>query len=148
MHFEVDAVFRLLLIAAGCAGIGISVFQAGHVHGYGLSGIVLSVLFCAALMAYWSLSDEPTTTVFDLTQRRITVDCKRPWFGAPRTFSFDDVAALRAVRRSGKSSSSWEAQLELHNGSRIKLGREPAGRDERILGFLVEIRRATDIGEA
>ncbi len=148
LHFDVDAVSRLLFIAAGCAGIGFGVFQVGRVHGSEFSLIVLSVLGCGALMAYWTLSDEPTTTVFDLTQRRITVDCKRPWFGPPRTFSFDDVAALDAVRRSGKASSSWEARLELQNGSSIKLGREPTGRNEHIRGLLDEIRRATDIGGA
>src|SRR6266446_5119131 len=55
---------------------------------------------------------------------------------------------LDAVRRSGKASSSWEARLELQNGSSIKLGREPTGRNEHIRGLLDEIRRATDIGGA
>ena len=48
-----------------------------------------------------------------------------------------------------KGSDIWTLHFEeLQNGSRIKLGREPAGRDERILGFLEEIRRATDIAGA
>jgi len=87
-------------------------------------------------MAYWVISDASTTAMFDLAQRRLTVHRELPWFGRPRSFAFDGVASLRALKRSGETTDSWEACVDLCDGSRYRLGSESEGRNERIRGYL------------
>jgi len=149
LHYEVSPLWRAICIGCGLAGMGFAIIEAAtRSTGVPIWGIVLPALVVVAVMAYWVMSDAPTTVAFDLAQRRLNVRCERPWFGPPRTFAFADVAALRAVSRSGESSDAWEARLELRDGTAIRLGAEAEGRNERIRGFLDEIRRATGIGGA
>ena len=149
LHYEVSALWRAICIGAGLAGVGFGIFEAvTRSAGVPVWTAVLPALLVVAVMAYWVMSDAATTVAFDLGERRLNVRCGRPWFGPPRSFAFADVAALRAVSRSGESSDAWEARLELHDGTSIRLGSEAEGRNERIRGFLDEIRRATGIGGA
>jgi hypothetical protein len=147
LRYEVSPVWRILGIAAGVAGIAVGIMQSVGSHGFNpvTSTTILAVLLCLAVMGYWVISDAPTTAVFDLAQRRLSVHCERPWFGAPRSFAFADVAALHARNVSGESTDSWEARVEFRDGTRIRLGRESEGRNERIRGYLEEIRRAAGI---
>jgi hypothetical protein len=114
LAYEVGPLRRALLIGAGVAGLVVAIFQ-GVTAGFDRSTLatVGGVLVSLGLMAYWMLSDAASSAVFDLAQRHVNVHCDRPWFGPPRTYSFSDVVSLRAVNRSGESSDSWEAVLEL-----------------------------------
>ena len=147
LTYEVSPLRRALLIGAGLAGLGVAIFQGVTAGGPDRAtvAIVGGVLVSLGFIAYWMLSDAASTAVFDLAQRRLKVHCDRPWFGPPRSFSFSDVVSLRAVNRSGESSDSWEAVLELRDGARIRLGREAEGGNERIRGYLEEIRRTSGI---
>lgn len=146
LHYEVSPLRRMLLIGAGLGGLGIGVFESLQENPSSSTiALVIPGILCLALMGYWVLSDAPTTAAFDLKQRRLDIDCQRPWFGRPRACPFTDVVALYAVSRSGETVDSWEAIIELSGGRRIALGREAEGRDERIRRYLEEIRAATGI---
>jgi hypothetical protein len=147
LHYEVSGLRRILLFGAGLGGLGIGMFQVVEAHPSGRSVLVAIAAgaLCLALMGYWTLSDAATTAAFDLMQRRIEVRSERPWFGPPRVCAFSEVAGLYAVSRSGETVDSWEAILELADGTRIRLGREAEGGDERIRQYIEEIRRVTGI---
>ena len=147
LTYEVGPWRRVLLVGTGLVGIGLAVAKDLQT---GLDGstlaVVVGVLVAVGLLAYWVVSDAPSTVTFDLGRSRLEVYCARPWFGPPRSVAFGDVAALSAVKRSGETVDSWEAWLELRDGSRIRLGREAEGTGEHIRRYLDEIRRATGIG--
>lgn len=147
LRYEVGPAQRAVQIGAALAGLGIGVLQVGTERGLGAPtwSVMLAVLMCLMVVGLWALSDATTRVVFDLAQRRLSVHSARPWFGAPRSYAFSDVAALYAVSRSGESSDAWEARLELRDGSRIRLGRETEGRNARIRAYLEDIRGATGI---
>ena len=147
LSYEVSPLRRLLLIGAGIAGLGVAMFQSINAGGFDHStfAIFVGVLLCLAVMAYWVASDAASTVVFDLAQRNVRVHCERPGFGAVRSYAFSDVAALRALNRSGETVDSWEAWLELRGGSRIRLGRESEDRNERVRSYLADIRDVTGI---
>jgi hypothetical protein len=142
LHYEVSPMRRVLMVGAGLASLGFGLLQSPAPSA--IAGLVICV-GCLGLMAYWVVTDLPSTASFDLARHRLTLRCERPWFGPPRAYAFADVAALYAVKRSGESVDSWEATIELFDGSRIKLGRETEGRNERVRGYLEEIRKATGI---
>jgi hypothetical protein len=144
LRYEVSPLRRVLLIAAGIAGLVAGAFATADSARTGLA-ILVPALLCVALMGYWVISDADTTSVFDVARRRLTVHRERPWFGLPRSFAFDEIAALSAINRSGETTDSWEARLDLRDGSRFRLGNESEGRNQRIRGYLEEIRRATGI---
>ncbi len=136
-----------LTIAGGVAGLCVGIFQttdASASHVTWLS-IMLSVLLCLVVAGYWVMSDSATKATFDLAKKRVCVHSERPWFGPTRSFAFSDVAAIRAVNRSGETVDSWEACIEFHDGTTIRLGRENDGRSERIRSYLEDIRRVTGI---
>src|SRR5258708_6407120 len=81
---------------------------------------------------YWVMSDSATKATFDLAKKRVCVHSERPWFGPTRSFAFSDVAAIRAVNRSGETVDSWEACIEFHDGTTIRLGRENDERSVRL----------------
>jgi hypothetical protein len=144
LRYQVSPLRRIFLIAAGIAGMGAGAFATADSARTGVA-ILIPALLCIALMAYWLISDANTTTVFDLARRRLSVHRERPWFGPPRSFVFDEAAALGAINRSGETTDSWEARLDLRDGSRFLLGSESEGRNERIRDYLAEIRHATGI---
>jgi hypothetical protein len=142
LHYEVSLFRRIIWIVAGLGGIGVAMMQSGPLSpriAYSLA------LLCVIAMIYWIASDLPTTTAFDLRQRRVSVERHRPWWGRPPSFAFSEVAALYAAKRSGESTEFWEAVLELNGGRRIRLGSEAEGRSERVRQYLEEIRKATGI---
>ena len=147
LTYEVGPFKRVLLIGPGIAGLAIAIFQGAKSGGpdHSTLAIVGGVLLSLGFVAYWILSDAASSSVFDLAQRRLKVHCDRPWFGPPRSYSFSEVASLRAVNRSGELSDSWEAVLELRDGARIRLGRETEGNNDRVRAYLAEIRRTTGI---
>jgi hypothetical protein len=105
----------------------------------------VALAFCG-IMAYWLLHDSDSNTEFDLTRRCLTVDCKRPWFGAPRSFDFADVAALETKRQSGgETPDYWEVRLKLRDNKRILLGVAQAGRRKQVEAYIEEIQDATGI---
>lgn len=97
------------------------------------------------MLAYWIIDDAATTAHFDLKRRRVEVGSKRIWFDKPRSYAFADIAALAVVKHSGESSDAFEAVIELANGERIRLGREPEGNNEQIRKFIDDLRAATGI---
>ena len=106
---------------------------------------MLPFILCLIVAVFWALSDSATEVTFDMAKKRIRVHSKRPLFGPARSFAFSDVAAIRAVNRSGETVDSWEACIEFHDGATIWLGRESEGRSEHIRSYLEEIRRVTGI---
>lgn len=146
LHYEVGPLRRALAIAAGLAGLGVGVVQSLQ-DDPRMSPVVVfpAIIVAVVLLGYWLLADSTTTASFDLGRRCVTVTSERPWFGAPRTCAFSDVASLSAVNRSGESVDYWEAILELTSGSRISLGSEVEGANERIRTYLDDIRAATGI---
>jgi hypothetical protein len=73
------------------------------------------------------------------------VDCKRPWFGAPRSFDFADVAALETKMQSLDDSNDLMIRIKLRDGERIILGRANEGQHEQIHAYIEEIQGATGI---
>jgi hypothetical protein len=144
--YEVGPLRRWLLVAAGIAGIALTAVKSVQ---DGLAGstlaVVVGVLVAIAAMAYWVFSDASSRTVFDLVHRNVTVQCERFGFGPQRSLAFSDVARLCAVDVSGETVDSWDVRLELRDGRRIRLGREPQGHSARSPGYLEEIRAATGI---
>jgi hypothetical protein len=122
LHFEVGPLRRLGMIGAGLAGVAVAGQQASE--GRSSAALIVGSAAAGGLLAYWSLADAQTTAIFDLKRRQIEISSARPWFGKPRVYAFAEVMALNAVSRSGESVDSWEAVVELRNGSRVKLGRE------------------------
>lgn len=147
LSYEVSPMRRALMIAAGIAGLCVGIFQAINSSALNTAwlSIMLPVVLCLAVAGYWVMSDSTTEVTFDITKKRIRVHCERLWFGPARSFAFSEVAAIRAVNRSGETVNSWEACIEIHGGATIRLGRESEGRNERIRGYLEEIRRVTGI---
>jgi hypothetical protein len=147
LSYEVSPIRNAMSIAAGVAGLGVGAFQAciGSRSSANWISIVLPSIFCVGVIAYWTMSDAATVVVFDLVGKQIRVESKRPCFGPARSFEFSEVAAIRAVIRSGDSSDSWEARIELRAGETIRLGRQVEGRDHRIRKYLDEICQATGI---
>ena len=145
LRYAVSPLRRLVLVGAGLGGMTIGAHQTMDAKTTTVAVVVPSII-ALALLGYFWLADLPVTVEFDCDLRRLTVDCERPWFGAPRAFGFAEVAALSAVKESDSESSEyWEAWLECRNGTRISLGRESVGRHARIGGYLAEIRQATGI---
>jgi hypothetical protein len=142
LHYEIGWSRQLFAIGAGIAALGVTIIQSsdrGAIH------LAISAVVFFALIGYWVGSEAPTTATFDLKRRRIEVYSRRPWFGRPRTMEFADVLALYAVKRTGETVDAWEANIELRNGTRLRLGSEAAGRSERVRQYLEEIRNVTGI---
>jgi hypothetical protein len=146
LHYETSLFARILWICTGLAGIGVGAFQVYREDtAFARGGTVAVVLVCLGVLTYWIVDDAESTVHFDLKRRRVEVESKRLWFGRPRNYAFADIAALTTVRRSGESSDTYEAILELTSGKRIKLGREVEGDNEQIRKFVDEIRAVTGI---
>jgi hypothetical protein len=147
LHYEVSPLLRLVQVVAGIAGIGVGIVESTTGSGPASRlAVLLPTLFCIGLMAYWMMSGASTTVVFDLKAQRVEVNCRRPWFGAPRAYGFSNIA-LFAKSESGESVDSWAAFIKPGGGKKIRLGSEAANRNERIRSFLEEIRSATGIAE-
>jgi len=143
LRFEVGPLRRFGAIGAGLAGLAVAGFQVSE--GRSAVALIAGAAAGVGVLGYWLLSDAATTVIFDLKRRQLEIGSERPWFGKPRVYAFADVTALNAVNRSGETVDSWEAVVELNDGSRIKLGREAEGSNERIRSYLTEIRHATGI---
>lgn len=131
LHYEVSPLGRIIFGAAGLCGLVVAVVEVSSEQPALSKGYTIAIaLVVLGVLAYWMLDDADTVAHFDLKRRRIEVESKRPWFGPPRSYAFSDIAALTAAKRSGESSDSWEAIIELANGKRIRLGAR-AGRGKR-----------------
>lgn len=146
LHYEAGGFARILWSCTGLACIVLTAVQLYREDTAFARGATVAIaLPCLVVLAYWIIDDAGTTTHFDLKRRRIEVRSKRIWFGKPRSYAFADVAALAIVRHSGESSDAFEAVMELANGERIRLGREPEGDNEQIRKFIDDLRAATGI---
>jgi hypothetical protein len=140
LSYEVSPIRHTFLIVAGVAGLGAGTFQIFNSSASPANwmSIALPGVRCVAMLGYWTMRDAATEAVFDLANRRIRIDSRRPLFGPARSFGFSEVAAIRALNRSGESVDSWEACIELRAGGTIRRGREAEGRNERIRSYLEE----------
>src|ERR1700737_1076401 len=147
LSYEVSPMRRALMIAGGVGGLCVGIFTTTNSSAslVNLLSFMLPVILCLVVAGFWAMSDSATEVTFDMAKKRIRVHSKRPWFGAARSFAFSDIAAIRAVNRSGETVDSWEACIEFHDGATIWLGRESEGRSEHIRSYLEEIRRVTGI---
>jgi hypothetical protein len=146
LRYAVSPLRRLVLIGAGIGGMTIGAHQTVHANPTTMA-VVAPILIALAVLAYFWMADLPVTVEFDCERRRVTVDCMRPWFGPPRSFAFTDIIALSATKESDSESGGdyWEVRLACGDGTKIRLGQERAGRNERVRGYLAEIRSATGI---
>jgi hypothetical protein len=144
LSYRESAFKPVLVILIWLPGLVIAIGLIAHI-GAGVAVAVLTALAFCALMAYWLLYDSDSVTEFHLTRRCLTVDCKRPWFGAPRSFDFADVAALEARRQSGETADYWEVRIKLRDGKRILPGMARAGQRKQVLAYIEEIQGATGI---
>lgn len=144
LRYEASALGRISAATAILGGAGLAIFESvkEHPHSVSLLGIALLIVFCVALLGHWFLYDSATTAVFDFRNKTLSVDCERPWFGPRRTFDFAEVATIQAIKQLDEGSVSWEAQIELRDGSSIRLGQEGAGKNERIRVYVEEIGAA------
>jgi hypothetical protein len=136
------AVFLTLCLVSTVVPI---VRLAQNSSGAWVPGVTLIMLALFGLAAYRVLNDSDSDTEFNLTRRRLTVDCKRPWFGAPRSFDFADVAALEMNRQPGDGAVDWAVRIELHDGERILLGVAKAGQCKQFSAYIEGIQGATGI---
>lgn len=143
LDFEIGPLRRLGAIGAGLAGLVVAGLQVSE--GRSSAALIVGTTAVVGLLGYWMFSDAATRSIFDLKRQQLEISSERPWFGKRRVYAFAEVRALNAVNRSGETVDSWEAIVELNDGSRIRLGREAEGGNERIRAYLSEIRRATGI---
>jgi hypothetical protein len=140
LRYDVSALRKVLTSLAAplyfAAAIWVTVKDQGFIT-------PSEVLFWAAsfciLFGYLVLGIYASTAVkFDLNGRRVSVSCKRPWFGPVRSFDFADVAALEACGDSDDPHDLWVVRLILNDGSRLSLG-GVYNQGKRIRALLQEI---------
>jgi high-affinity Fe2+/Pb2+ permease len=106
LSYEVSPMRRALMIAGGVAGLCVGmIFQTINSSAslVNWSSFMLPVILCLVVAGFWAMSDSATEATFDMAKNRIRVHSKRPLFGPARSFAFSDVAAIRAVNRSGET---------------------------------------------
>jgi hypothetical protein len=98
LSYEVSPIRHTFLIVAGVAGLGAGTFQIFNSSASPANwmSIALPGVRCVAMLGYWTMRDAATEAVFDLANRRIRIDSRRPLFGPARSFGFSEVAAIRA----------------------------------------------------
>src|SRR5947209_6523629 len=95
LHYEVGPWRRMALLAAGFAGLVMGVVQSLQERpGLSPALVIPAILLGVAVLGYFLLAESTTTASFDLGRRYVTVASERPWFGAPRSWAFSEVAAL------------------------------------------------------